>query len=43
MDALEVNAGMPQNQVEYNMDLRKKQVLRQLFSFLFVPGAAPAW
>ena len=43
VDALEVDAGMPQNQFEYNMDIRKKQVLRQLFSFLFVPGAAPAW
>ena len=43
VDALEVDAGMPQNQFEYNMDIRKKQVLRQLFSYLFVPGAAPAW
>ena len=43
VDALEVDAGMPQNQFEYNMDIRKKQVLRQLFSFLFVPGAAPVW
>ncbi len=31
VDALEVDAGMPQNQFEYNMDIRKKQVLRQLF------------
>ena len=43
VDALEVDAGMPQNQFEYNMDIRKKQVLRQLFSYLFVTGAAPAW